>query len=193
MCLDGSNRRGVYFSHRRDKMKKILIPVIAAFVAVSVMFTVYQIKNPPSPEVATSYTQGKVELLLYNYAADETTVDDTEFEIYGVMIEEAVKRDGVTCEYVYFDKNGVRHKASSNGEHTQSEGENGELLKLAGEVGTNGFTIPTNYDFDTAERDEVKIYLNTSSGVRLLTLTHDGFEQSVYARIRSEFDNETSK
>lgn len=169
-------------------MKKLIIPTAIAFIAIFVMFVVYQVKNPPEPDVAEAYTQGKVELLLYDYdkaeTADDTNVEDSgEIGIHGIMIEKASEQDGIACEYVYFDKNGKLYRASSDGKITQSEIDGGEALILAENAGLDGFIIPTNYDFDTPEAGEVKIYLNTSSGVRLLTLTPEAFEAGIYTQI----------
>lgn len=170
-------------------MKKLLIPTVIAFVAIFVMFVIYQVKNPPEPDVAESYTQGKVELLLYDYdkaeTADSTSDENNEIIIHGIMIEKASEQDEIACEYVYFDKNGKLYRASSDGKVTQSEIDGDDALVLAENAGLDGFIIPTNYDFDTPDVNEVKIYLNTSSGVRLLTLTPEAFEAKVYGQIYS--------
>lgn len=171
-------------------MKKLLIPTVIAFAAIFVMLIIYQVKNPPEPDVVEAYTQGKVELLLYDYDKAETA-DGTgaenggEVEIHGIMIEKASEQEGIACEYLYFDKNGKLYRASSDGKITQSKIDGGDALILAENAGFDGFIIPTNYDFDTPETGEVKVYLNTSSGVRLLTLTPEAFEAGIYGQVYS--------
>ncbi len=167
-------------------LKKLLIPCVAIFAVLCVCLVVFQIKNPPPPDIKRAYTENKVNTLLYKYALDDQTNDVTQPEgtttektelptvVFGMMIERAT---GDIFEYYFTDTFGnTEHALSTETDKTTVSTEKETEFN----IDTKDFIIPTNYDFDTPEGDEIKIYLNTSKGVRLKAMTNSEFENSEY-------------
>ncbi len=174
-------------------MKKILIPCVAIFFLLCICLVVFQINNPPPPEVRHDYTEHKVSSLLFEYADDKQTQASAETSditteklelppvVFGIMIEQRI--DGDIFEYYFSDVLGhTEHALSTETEKT--------VLVTGDErtfdIDSEGFSIPTKYDFDTPEGDEIKVYLNTSKGARLKSLTVSEFENSEYKAILEE-------
>lgn len=160
--------------------KKILCSVAALFALLVSAFVIYQIKNPPLPEVESKYTEDKVSLLLHEYASDE---EGEELILYGVLVEERYLTDDTVSRFRYIDKNGSCVTAYSDGRREDGECESSlahEYMTDAETYGTNGFVIPTKYDFDIPDAGEIKIYLNTSDGVKMKLLGEDEYKNSVF-------------
>ncbi len=175
-------------------MKKYVCIIALIFIALCICTAVFQIKNPPAPAVESSYTDRKASILLYMHAndrvtgsaltdseasSDETTDNAPEMKVNGIMVERAT--DGGTYEYHYMDTDGWYEYARSTwSEHFSYNTQASDVS--FDDISTEGFEIPKKTDFDTPQGDEIKVYLNTSRGTRLLGMTNAEFSGSVYEK-----------
>ncbi len=179
-------------------MKKMMLSLFAIFTVLCICAVVFQIKNPPLPDVLTEYTEHKAQTLLYRYAydAEQTASPDgtpasliiIPMRVTGMMIEYTVG-EGI-YEYYFRDIEGKIVYGISN---------SAEITTLTSTdcsydtVDTDDFSTPSNSDYDTPQGDEVKIYLNTTKGTRLLSMTQAEFDASPYKAELDEMKKSGSK